>query len=77
MNPDIDPEIGNETSIINLSCNFNTLFRAGTKHLRIWQFWKAKNGKFSKIFFIEFLKGSRDSVSENNQQIRLLGVACW
>ena len=26
MNPDIDPEIGNETSIINLSCRFNTLY---------------------------------------------------
>ena len=54
MNPDIDPEIGNETSIINLSCRFNTLFRAGTKHLRIWQFLKAKNGKFFKNFLLKF-----------------------
>ena len=56
MNPDIDPEIGNKTSIINLSCRFNTLFRAGTKQLRICRFQKLKKKFFDlEHDFSEFI----------------------
>ena len=54
MNPDIDPEIGNEISIINLSCLFNTLFGREQNTWESDNFEKLKMENFPKFFLLNF-----------------------